>query len=279
MLEDFDGGIQYYTRDIERDPQQPNHYLARSACYLNILQKERALADVERALKLASNHAVALQLRGEMYAMDKNYESALEYFAKAQAINPNWAVPYFDRGAVLLDKREFLPALEEFNKGIALQPMFTLFYIVRSMTHFRLGNLDAAHKDQDLAIGLSEKDALTMSDLNMQIYEHYLDWAEDYYARVLSNQSNSSYAYHGRADAYRINNKHEKAVADYTHAIAIDPQEARLYLGRGRSYSALNEIEKAEKDFQTVSTVTDKLHLKRQAEELSKNIHHNMVVE
>ena len=272
MLEDFDRAIQYYTRDIERDPQQPNHYLARSACYLNILQKERALADVERALKLVPNHAVALQLRGEMYAMDKNYDSALEYFAKAQAVNPNWAVPYFDRGAVLLDKKDLLPALEEFNKGIALQPMFTLFYIVRSMAYFRLGNLEAAHKDQDLAIGLSEKDALTMSDLNMQIYEHYLDWAEDYYARILSNQSNSSYAYHGRADAYRINNQHEKAVADYTHAIAIDPHEARLYLGRGKSYSALNEIEKAEKDFQTVSAVTDKLHLKRQAEELINKV-------
>ena len=268
LLEDFERAAQYYTRDIERDPQQPNHYLARSACYLNTMQRERALADVERALKLAPNHAVALQLRGEMYALDKNYDSALEYFAKAQAVNPNWAVPYFDRGAVLLDKREFLSAVEEFNKGIALQPMFTLFYIIRSMAYFRLGNLDAAHKDQELAISLSEKDALTMSDINMQVYDSYLDWAEDYYARVLTKQPTSSFAYHGRADAYRINNEHEKAATDYTRAIAMDPHEARLYLGRGKSYLSLNEIDKAAADFRKIPSVTEKLHLKRQAEEL-----------
>jgi tetratricopeptide (TPR) repeat protein len=184
LLEDFERAVQYYTRDIERDPLQPNYYLARSACYLNILQKERALADVERALKLAPNHAIALQLRGEMYALDKNYESALEYFAQAQAINPTWAFPYFDRGSVLLEKKEFLPAVEEIGRGISLQPAFTLFYVIRSMAYFRLGNLDAAHKDQDLAIELSERDALTMSDLNMDVYDSYLDWAEDYYSRI-----------------------------------------------------------------------------------------------
>jgi tetratricopeptide (TPR) repeat protein len=271
LLEDFERAIQLYTLDIERDPQQPNHYLARAACYLNFLQKERALADVERVLKLAPNHAVALELRGEMYMLDKDYESALEYFAKAQAANPNWAVPHFDRGSVLLDKKEFLPAVEEFNKGISLQSTFTLFYVIRSMAYFRLGNLEAAHKDQDLAIGLSEKDALTMSDLNMDVYDSYLDWAEDYYARALTKQPRSWYAYQGRADAYRINNEHAKAVADYTRAIELNPREARLYLARGKSHSALNEIDKAKSDFQNISTLTDKLHLKRQAEELIKS--------
>jgi tetratricopeptide (TPR) repeat protein len=272
LLEDFERAIQLYTLDIERDPQQPNHYLARAACYLNILQKERALADVERALKLAPNHAVALELRGEMYMLDKNYDSALEYFAKAQAANPNWAVPHFDRGAVLLDKKEFLPAVEEFNKGVSLQSTFTLFYVIRSMAYFRLGNLDAAHKDQDLAIGFSEKDALTMSDLNMDVYDSYLDWAEDYYARALMKQPRSWYAYQGRADAYRINNEHAKAVADYTRACEINPREARLYLARGKSHSALNEIEKAIADFHQVVGMADKLHLKRQAEELIKSL-------
>jgi tetratricopeptide (TPR) repeat protein len=122
-----------------------------------------------------------------------------------------------------------------------------------------------------LAIGLSEKDALTMSDLNMDVYDSYLDWAEDYYARALTKQPRSWYAYQGRADAYRINNEHAKAVADYTRAIELNPREARLYLARGKSHSALNEIDKAKSDFQNISTLTDKLHLKRQAEELIKS--------
>jgi tetratricopeptide (TPR) repeat protein/Zn-dependent protease len=277
LLGDFERAAQYHARDIDREPQQPNHYLARAACYLNLLQKEKALADVERALKLAPKSAVALQLRGEIYSMDKEYESALEYFTRAQEINPHWAVPYFDRGAVLMDQKEFSSALSEFNQAIALPGQFPLFYIIRSIAHFRLGNLDAAHKDQDQAVTLSEKDALTMADVNLQIYDGYLDWAEDYYARVLLKLPNSSFAFQGRADAYRINNEHEKAIADYTRAIAINPREARLYLGRGKSYLALNQIDKAREDFQTALNFTDKLHLKRQAEELLKAVRRTLI--
>ena len=125
---DFEQAVQHYSRDIDREPQQPNHYLARAACYLNLMQKERALADVERALKLAPKSAVALQLRGELYSLDKDYDLALEFFKRAQEINPNWAVPYFDRGSVLMDKKEFLPALSEFDKAISLLTQLSLFY-------------------------------------------------------------------------------------------------------------------------------------------------------
>ena len=269
---DFERAIQYYTRDIEREPDQPTHYLARAACYLNLLHKEKALADVERALKLAPKNAVALQMRGELYSMDKEFEPALEFFTRAQEINPNWAVPYFDRGSVLMDKKEYTLALEELKKAIALHGQFALFHVVRSQAHFRLGNLGAAHKDQDQAVSLSEKDALTMVEVNMQIYEGYLDWAEDYYAGVLLKYPNSWYAYQGRADAYRTNKIYDKAVLDYTRAITINPREARLYLARGKSHAALNEVGKAKKDFQKSLAVTDKLHLKKQAEYLLQEI-------
>ena len=265
---DFERAIQYYTQDIEREPDNANHYLARAACYLNTLQKERAIPDVERAMKLNPNSALALQLRGEIYAMDKDFDSALGLFARAQEINPNWAIPYFDCGSVLLDKKEFLLALNEFNKAISLSPQMWLFYLVRSIVYFRLGNFELTYKDQDQALRLSEKESLTMTELNMVIYEGCLDWAEDYYVRVLLKQPRSGYAYQGRADAYRVNNQHEKAIADYSRAIELIPKEPFLYLGRGKSYSAINDTKKAVADFQKAVTMADKLHLKRQAEEL-----------
>ncbi|MBK8618210.1 MAG: M50 family metallopeptidase [Anaerolineales bacterium] len=267
---DFERAIQYYTQDIEREPQQAMHYLARGACYLNTLQKERAIADVERALKLNPNSTLAMQLRGEIYAMDKEYDSALDLFTRAQAINPNWAVPYYDRGSVFLDQKEYPSALDELTKAISLSPQTWLFYLIRSIVHFKMGNLEAAHKDQDSALRLSEQESLVMVELNTIVYIDCLDWAEDYYARVLVKSPRSGYAYQGRADAYRVNNEHTKAIADYSRAIEILPKEARLYFGRGKSYLAINEKEKANADFQKIALLTDKLHLKRQAQELLK---------
>lgn len=267
---DYERAAQLYTLEIEREPEQSNHYLARAACLLNIAQKERALADIERALRLNPKSFVALELRGEIYSIDKNYETALDYFSRAQELNPNWAVPYFDRASIMMDRKEYEPALAELNKAISLMSQFPIFYVVRSLAYFKLGNLNASHKDQDAALRLSEKDALTVLPINMTLYEGYLDWAENYYARALAKLPRSFLAWQGRADAYRANREFEKAIADYTSGIQLAPNEADLYLGRGKCYQALNEPEKAAADFRLAFEKADKLHLKKQAEELIK---------
>ncbi len=269
---DYDRAAQAYTREIEREPQHADHYLGRAACFMHMLQKERAVTDIERARKISPDNVMALQLRGELFAMEKNYNAALELYARSQELNSNWAIPYFDRGSVFLDQREFQAALEQFTKAISLLAQFPLFHVIRSMVLFRLGELNAAHKDQDTAVRLSEKDSLTMYDINMQVYEGYLDWAEDFYARFLLGHARSWHAYQGRADAYRVNREYEKGIADYTRAIQINPREARLHLGRGRCYQALNEAERAAADFRQSLMLTDKLHLRRQAEDLLKTM-------
>jgi len=269
---DYERAIQYYTRDIEKEPRQSSHYIARAACLLNIMQTERAKADTERALNLAPNSLLALQLRGEMYMLDKDYDHAMEFFDRALAVNPNWGVSYFDRGSMLMDKKEYSSALVELNKAISLLPQHFLFYLIRSIAHFKLGDLESAHKDQDAALHLDEKASLVMAEFNLIVYEDFLDWAEDYYTRVLNKKPRVGYAYQGRADAYRVNNEHAKAISDYTRAIELMPKEPRLYLGRGKSYQAMNQPDKAAADFRQAATVTDKLHLKRQAEELLKTL-------
>jgi tetratricopeptide (TPR) repeat protein len=268
---DFDRAIQTYTRDIDREPNQAGHYIARAACFLNLMQTERAKADAERALNLAPNNILALQLRGEMYMLEKDYDRALEFFDRALRINPNWGVSFFDRGSVMMDKKEYESALAELNKAVSLMPQHYLFHLIRSCAHFKLGDLNSARKDQDEALRLAEKDSLVMAEFNLILYEGFLDWAEDYYARVIAKKPRLGYAYQGRADAYRVNGLHAQSVEDYDHAIQLMPKEARLYIGRGKSYQALNETEKAKADFQIAAALADKSHLKRQAEELLRS--------
>ena len=277
LLGDYERAAQLYTLDIEREPEQAGHYLSRAACLLNMLQKERALADVDRALKINPKNLIALELRGEIHSMDKEYETALEYYSRVQAVNPNWAVPYFDRASILMDEKKYEPALAELNNAISLMSQFPIFYVVRSLAHFKLGNLDASHKDQDAVLRLSEKEALIVSDVNLTLYEGYLDWVEDYYARAIAKLPRSVYARQGRADAYRANGEFEKAIVDYTAAIQLAPNEAELYLGRGKCHQALNDPEKAAADFRFASVKANKLHLKKQAEELIRRYDENRV--
>ena len=267
---DYERAAQSYTQDIEREPRQSAHYLARAACYMNTLQKEKAVADVERALKLNPNNALALQLRGEIFSLEKNYDAAMDFFARAQAVNPNWSVPYFDRGSILLDQKQFQSALAELDKAISFPSPFPLFFVLRSLNHFMLGDVEAAHRDQDSALRLSQNDALVMTELNLQIYEGYLIWADDYYGRILTRDPRHALALQGHADACRVNLEHSRALELYTRAIVVNPREPRLYLGRGKSHLALNNLEQAKTDFEKVPALTNKLHLKRQFEDWLK---------
>lgn len=270
MQGDFERAAQGYTRDIEREPQQGNHYLGRAGCFLNLMQKERAAADTERALKLNPNNALALQLRGEIFMLEKNYPTALDYFDRAQAIHPNWSVPYFDRASALFDQKDFHAALAELDKAISLPPAFPLFYVLRSLNHFVLENFEASRQDQDSALRLSPSDALVMTELNLQIYDGYLNWADDYYGRILTRDPRHAQALQGYADACRANLEFFRAVELYTRALAVNPREASLHFGRGKSHLALGNLENAKADFQQVIALTHKLHLKRQSEELLK---------
>ncbi|MEN9562426.1 MAG: hypothetical protein RIR73_670 [Chloroflexota bacterium] len=272
MKGDYERAALLYTADIDKQPTHINNFISRAGCYLAVAQKERALADIERALKLNPAHMFAIQLRGEIYMLDKDYEAALERFAQAQALNPNWAVPHFDRASLFLERGELQPALAGFNKSISLQSRMPLFYIVRSLAYFKLGDLNAAHADQDVAVGFSPEEALVMIDVNLMLYKDNLDWARDFYERMLRKDPRNALALQGFADACLINQDFVSAVSLFTRALEVNSKEARLYLGRGKAYLELNEVEKAKADFEKVTAVTDKLHLKRQADEFLRKI-------
>ncbi len=269
---DYERAAQLYTAEIEKQPNVIGSYLARAGAYLAMGQTARTLADVERALKLNQSHLMALEMRGELYMLEKNYDAALDMFAHAQALNPYWAVPHFDRASLFLERGEYEPALTSFNKAIALQPRMPLFHLVRSLAHFRLGNRASAHTDQDTAVGLSAEDALIMVEVNQLLYEGNLDWARDFYNRILEKNPRNALALHGLADACFANREFANAVDLYTRALTINPREPRLYLGRGKTHLELNESEKAKADFMKVSSVTAIVHLKRNADNLLRSL-------
>ncbi|MBK6791759.1 MAG: site-2 protease family protein [Anaerolineales bacterium] len=269
---DFERAAQLYTADIEKSPEDVNNYLARAGCYLSIGQRERALADVERALRLDPGQLFALELRGEIHMLDKKYDTALEIFDQTQAMNPNWAVPYFDHASLMMERGELQPALAGFNKAIALQARMPLFYIIRSLAHYKLGDLKAAHEDQDVAVGISPEEALVMVDVNLMIYEDNLHWAQDFYGRVLDKNPRNPLALQGLAEACLVNREFSSAATFFSRALDVNSREARLYLGRGKAYLGMSEKENARTDLEKVQSSTDKLHLKRQAEDLLKTL-------
>jgi len=270
---DYDRAVQIYTRQIEKNPSGAvSQYLARASCYLVMGQSLQAAADVDRVLKYQPNHPVLINLRGEIYALEKKYDAAMELYNRSLNANPHWAIPYFDIGSIQLDLGDVKASLENLNRAISLQARMPIFYLVRSLAHYRLGDMVSAHRDQDHALRLSRKESLVMLDVNHNLYENNLDWAGDFYERILKDNPRDGFALHGYADACRINGEQSFAVELYTRAIKVQPKEPRLYIGRGKSHMKLGQSEQAKADFQNVPSITNIIHLKRQSNDLLRTV-------
>ena len=55
--------------------------------------------------------------------------------------------------------------------------------------------------------------------------------------------------YYNRATVYRAKGEIERAIADYSKAIEIDPQHSNAYFGRGSAFEAKGDYDRAIADF------------------------------
>lgn len=65
-------------------------------------------------------------------------------------------------------------------------------------------------------------------------------------------------AYYNRGNAYADMLQVDRAIADYTQAIALNPSDAGTYTNRGRAYSAKGEVDRAIADFDKAITLNPK---------------------
>jgi len=267
LQEDYDAAIQMYTQKLAAQPQDVNSRLARSAAYINLGEIAQAKADLEQVLQMDPQNILALELRGELFAMDKDYPTALEHYQQVKALKPDWGVPYLDMGGAYLEQGDPAAALGELDQAVALMPEFPLGYLVRSMAHYHLGDRAAAHRDQAEALKISPQQALTVNEVNLSLYRNELDWALDFFGWVLDKYPKQWMAYQGRGDALAVNGQEERALEDYNQAGRLAPRQPVLYLRRGAAYQRLGRVEEARQDFQQVLALKAKSHLRRRAEE------------
>lgn len=268
MNRDFDEAIDAYTRALAKNPRDVPSLLGRATAYLSLAEIDLARVDIETLLQIEPEHATALAFRGEIHGLNKEYDSALEIYARLKTLKPGWGLPYIDCGSVYLDQKRYEPALNELDQAIKLLPEAPICYIVRSMAHYRLRDFALAQQDQASALRISPRDALTMSDVNLDIYEGYLDWAKDYYGWVLGKYPQQWLAYQGRGDAYMVNKQFSSAVSDYNRALELAPGAAILYLRRGLAHQQTQDFRQAGDDFRSAQKLARKSHLSRRAAHL-----------
>lgn len=273
-----------YLKNLTRNEVVADIYLNRS-----IIQKEKgnipaALQDVNRAIELHGNDAVAYCNRGVMYEKMHDSDRALDDYNKAVVLNPDYAPVYYNRGSLYASREIFDKAIMDYSKAIALDPNSTLSYYNRGVAFKMIGREDLSIGDLSTAISLDPKFALAyaqrglayaesgepekaLADFdkglelgpdNTEIYmkrsilhadAQRFDEAIADISTFIQGTEDNAFAYYIRAKAYRGKGEIEKSLEDYNKMIELNPRLAGVYYERGQIKNQLHMIDEAIEDF------------------------------
>ena len=173
-----------------------------------------------------------------------NHEAAIQCFTNAMALDDDISrlmSPYrMARAQAFLQVEDFSAAIADFDELIKHSIHFDLALVLRGETYLRIGNVEQAIADSSEAIrSMAERYNGVTHDIQ-EVFDTLL--RQSHYCRGV---------------AYEQKEEWDRAIADYTEVIRIDPNCAPVYGSRGRLYLfEKDEIEKAVVDFTNVIRIS-----------------------
>lgn len=241
---DFKLAIDEFTKAINLDSELAAAWLFRG----------RALsASVSNIVEIFDDFSDFTYITGNITPIQQSaYDRAITDINQAIRINPNLASAYKERGNVYHIVGNDIRAISDFNQAIRLDPNLASAYAKRGHAYFRQGNYDRSIADYNQAIKLDPNNAeayygrafifLLNGDYNRAITE---------INQTIKLTPNNWAAWGIRGNAYYSKSDYDRAIADYSQGIMIDPTNSGVrYNNRGNAYFAKGDYNRAIADYE-----------------------------
>ncbi len=145
----FQLAADYYGKLIEKDPNNADYYVKRSAMFLNHLnQPKQAIKVLDDGLKVITNEPMLYYNRGTAFVKTEDWKKARKDFDAAIRLAPNYVDAYLNRGITLIYLKDLDAALVDFNRGLQINPRFPNLYRARAAVYKAKGNAQLAQADE-----------------------------------------------------------------------------------------------------------------------------------
>lgn len=234
------------------------------------------LEDIFGNRKLTPEEAASeYKQRGDRYLENRAFSRAIEQYAKAIALTPEDRTLYLSRGGAYFEEREYGAAVADFTAALDISPDAAVL-AGRGGAYLQTGDLDRALADYAAAVALAPN--VGSAELWRRVIEYtkeiqrdpndywynergvafynagYFALAAEDFTRSIERNPNDPVVYNNRGNAYYSKhvsgrgNDLDRAIADYTEAIRLDPN-AVVYGNRAGVYRVLNAPDKAIADY------------------------------
>ena len=214
-----------YLKNLTNNEVVAEIYLNRSIIQKNNGNIEAALKDVNHAIELHGNDAVAFCNRGVIYEKTKDNDRAMNDYNKAIALNPDYAPAYYNRGSLYAAMEVIDKAIMDYSEALFLDPNSVLSHYNRGVAFKIINRADLTIEDMSNAISLDPKFA-------------------------------PAYAHRGLA--YAESGESEKALSDFNKTLELDPNNPEIYMKRGILHADMQRFDDAIKDITTFLKFTPK---------------------
>ena len=209
------------------------------------LRLDEARALYEQALRLEPRHFHALHLLGIIALQRSHAELAVDFFARAIAVDPSSVAAHVNFGNAQAERRRFADAIVSYDRAIGLKPGCAEAFHNRGNALRELDRHAAAVDSYEKAVAL--KPDYAEAYLNRGLSLSALDRREAAiasYEQAIAIRPNDADPYYNRGNELRSLGRYEGALASYDRAVLLQPGFADAHLNRGgvlvelRRYSA-----------------------------------------
>jgi tetratricopeptide (TPR) repeat protein len=287
-LEQFDAAIANLTTALEHDPESAEAYASRANAHYQQDHLDQAIADNSESIRLDPNVASTYLARSFVHADRGEFDKAIADATEAIRLAPDQATFYASRAAIHQAMGEHARAVADYDECIGLQPDRPERYQARASAHRALGNEESAARDEqtmqavthlheafarmqqeewDQAISLLDR----VIELAPGLHRGYLRRGLAHLARQEPDRAIADFnhiinqlprpthnwgpvfgayvdAFMNRGNAAMCKGEFQKAIADYTEAIRLEPKLGPAYRDRARAYRAIGETTQALQD-------------------------------
>jgi lipoprotein NlpI len=131
----------------------------RGAAHASKSQFDRAIQDLDQAIRLNPNYAEALRNRGSAYSLKGQFDRAIQDYDQAIRLNPNYALAYNNRGNAYSAKGDNDRAIADYNDTIRLNQYFAEAYKDRGIAYLYSANPAKALADVIQASEFDQRNA------------------------------------------------------------------------------------------------------------------------
>jgi predicted O-linked N-acetylglucosamine transferase (SPINDLY family) len=227
----------------------PRHFDALHLCAVIAAQRgdpASALGMFDRALKIESGNAAALNNRGMALRDLGRLEEALADFDRAARIRPDLLDALVNRGNVLRDLKRLEAAVADYDRVLRAQPGHVLAHFNRGNALQDLGRHEEALASYDSAIEAQPDFADALNNRGNALRDlRRSDEALESFRRALAIRPDFAGALHNYANALQDMKRSAEALECYDHAISLEPGFAQAHYNRGNALVELKRLGEA----------------------------------